>query len=208
MNLRKVIVLSAFVMFGMAAWAEDYPKVEISGDYSLVHFVPAQVKNTHNLNGGGGSITYNFTKHIGIKGDFQGYGSQVQTFIIPVGNRFVPAGGTFTANGNLFTYVFGPQIKGRGKIQPYVQTLFGAAHSNVYNTLAKNIGGSALTLNPANNGFAMVLGGGVDIKLSKSILVRPAEVDYLLTRFGSAVFTTNNHNQNNFRYCGGIVFAF
>ena len=37
------------------------------------------------------------------------------------------------ANGNVFTYMFGPQIKKHsGKFQPFGEALFGAAHSNLY----------------------------------------------------------------------------
>jgi hypothetical protein len=53
----------------------------------------------------------------------------------------------------------------------------------------------------------MAVGGGLDIKVSRVIALRPVEVDYLLTRFGNPI-TQNNANQNSFRYSGGIVFQF
>jgi hypothetical protein len=53
----------------------------------------------------------------------------------------------------------------------------------------------------------MVFGGGVDIKVSHSVAIRPAEFDYLLTRFGNPL-TNNNANQNSFRYQAGVVFEF
>jgi hypothetical protein len=53
----------------------------------------------------------------------------------------------------------------------------------------------------------VVLGGGVDIKVTSHLAIRPIEVDYYLTRFINN-FTTGNNNQNNFRYQAGLVFEF
>ena len=50
----------------------------------------------------------------------------------------------------------------------------------------------------------MAVGGGLDVKVTKSIALRPIEIDYLLTRYTNPFTETNN--QNNFRYVGGIVF--
>jgi len=199
MKTTKVVVIAALLMFGLTVWAADYPKMEVTADYSLVHFVPAKLANTHNLNGGGGQFTYNFTKFVGLKADFQGYGSQSQTFRLP--------SGTINTNGNLFTYLFGPQIKLHGKYAPFVETLFGAAHSNVYSNAFKTNGAAFGNVAPDNNGFAMLIGGGLDIRIAKTVALRPAEVGYLLTRFGNNINGTNA-NQNNFRYSGGIVFQF
>lgn len=62
-------------------------------------------------------------------------------------------------------------------------------------------------LGASNTGFAMLAGGGLDIKLSKHIAFRPVEADYYLTRVSSLV-TGNTTNRNNFRYSGGIIFLF
>jgi len=50
----------------------------------------------------------------------------------------------------------------------------------------------------------MEFGGGIDIPINHVVTFRPAEVNYLLTRF-SNVFTGTN-NQNNIHYAVGIVF--
>jgi hypothetical protein len=51
----------------------------------------------------------------------------------------------------------------------------------------------------------MAFGGGLDIPVSKLISIRPAEIDYLLTRFNNQFTDTN---QSNFRYSAGVVFTF
>ena len=58
-----------------------------------------------------------------------------------------------------------------------------------------------------SNGRLVGLGGGVDIPVSTHFAIRPAEVNYVLTRFGNN-FTFGNNNQSNFRYQGGIEFRF
>src|SRR5258708_8826740 len=55
--------------------------------------------------------------------------------------------------------------------------------------------------------FDFVIGGGIDIPLTHSIAFRPAQVDYVFTRFGNG-FTAGNQNQSNFRYQAGIQFRF
>src|SRR2546430_4429343 len=61
------------------------------------------------------------------------------------------------------------------------------------------------TLTPSNNAFDFVIGGGLDIPVSHNVSIRPAQFDFVLTRFGND-FTKGNQNQSNFRYNGGIVF--
>jgi outer membrane protein OmpA-like peptidoglycan-associated protein len=114
-----------------------------------------------------------------------------------------------TAQGNLFTYNVGPIIKFRThRVEPFVQAMFGGAHSNFYGNLFKSCAGIfgciAASSSPSNNAFDFIIGGGLDIPLSRSFAIRPVQLDYLLTRFGNG-FTGGNNNQSNFRYQAGIV---
>ena len=60
----------------------------------------------------------------------------------------------------------------------------------------------------SNTDFAMLAGGGLDIKINKHVFFRPVEASYYLTRMPS--FLTNNvtSNRNNFRYSAGVNFMF
>jgi len=62
-------------------------------------------------------------------------------------------------------------------------------------------------LQASNTGFAMMAGGGLDIRLSKHVAVRPVGADYYLTRV-SSLLTGGTTNRNNFRYSAGINFLF
>ena len=211
---KSLLVLGAMLLTGIVGIAQEYPKAELALDYSYLHFAPAQQFTTnHSMNGGGGAFVYNFAKNFGVKMDLQGYNGFNNTFNIPA-TAALPSGANGSVSGNLFTYLFGPQLKFRGQhVQLLVDALAGAAHSNVYGnafkTLCQPVVGACTGVSgsPSNNGWAMTLGGGLDFPINRRVSLRAVEVDYLLTRFGN-FFTQSNANQNNFRYLGGLNFNF
>jgi opacity protein-like surface antigen len=214
--LRKIVpVIAVVVLLGLAAVAQDdFPKFEAGVDYSYSRFSPSHnyINNSYSLNGGGGSFDFNFMKYIGVKADFQGYGSNTQKFSAPAGSLVCPSGCTANVQGNLFTYMFGPQVGLRtGKFRPFGELLFGGAHSNVYGNVSKIPGIVTGSRAPSQNAFAMTVGGGLDIALNKSgsIALRPGEFDYLYTRFNtSSLQATGQSAQSSFRYVAGMIFNF
>ena len=215
MKLKSAMILGIVLLFGTAAFAQDYPKIEIPMYYSYMRFNPenSNIVSSFSLNGGGGGATFFFNHFLGITTEFNGYGSTTQTFHFPAtANSPCPAGCTVTGSGDLFTYNFGPVLKYRsGKWQPFVEALGGGAHSNTYNNIFHNLcvnpGVCTSQLTPSNNAADFIIGGGLDIAVSPRFSIRVAQVDYVLTRFGNN-FTAGNNNQNNLRYNGGIVFKF
>ncbi len=210
-SARAIQLAAVVVLLGITAWAQEFPRFEVGADYSFARFSPnAQYTQGHSLNGGGGSFTININEFLGLQGDFHGYQSTTNGFTIPPNSSF-PSGAVGNASGDLFTYMFGPQIKVRAHgIHPFGHLLFGAAHTNVYSNAFKTIcqpvaGTCSLKGSPADDAFAMAFGGGIDIPINKTISFRPAEVDYLLTRFTNPFA---NSNQNNFRYSAGLVISF
>jgi len=213
MRLRTAIVLGFVLLFGTSAFAQDYAKVEVPAYYSYMRFHPenGNIVGGFSLNGGGGGVTVYVNHFLGIAAEFNGYGSTTQTFNFPAGiaNSPCPVGCAVKSSGNLFTYNVGPVLKYRAEhFEPFVETLFGGAHSNTYSNLVHACQVSCVGgLTPSNNAWSFIIGGGLDIPLTKMIAIRAAEVDYVLTRFGNS-FTGGNNNQSNFRYNGGIVFRF
>jgi Outer membrane protein beta-barrel domain len=219
--MNKVILAGLVLLFGSVAFAQDDPKVEVSVNYSYMRFVPQNnnIIQSFSLNGGGGGATFFLTKMIGIKAEFEGYGSQTRAFNL-TGTQFCntgdvrPEGGTAGActgnvQANLFTYNVGPEFKVRlHHFEPFVEAMFGGAHSNVNANLIQACGVNCNTSkSPSNNTFDFIIGGGIDIPVTKMIAIRPVEFDYVLTRFGNS-FTAGNNNQSNFRYQAGVVFRF
>ena len=189
MKLKVLVSLLAFLSFcGVAAQAQDVPKVDIFAGYSYVRANPSTSGvSSFSLNGGSASVAYNVNNWLSGVADFGGYHN---------GNIL----GT-NVDGTLSTYLFGPRVSYRhlGRITPFGQALFGVAHES------GSLSGST-TITGSNNSFAMTIGGGVDYRLSHHFDLRPLQVEYLLTRFPEA--GTGAQSQNNLRVSTGIVFKF
>jgi hypothetical protein len=202
-NSKWIVVLSVVLVLSMAAFAQDYSKFEVPVGFSFVNVHPNQAAITSfNVFGGGGGFVYNFSPIFGIKADFMGYTQGSGTKLLQDGQSLG------NVSGNLFTYMFGPQIKKHsGKFQPFGEALFGAAHTNLDANICK-LEGNCGSASGSNNGFAMEFGGGLDIPITKSIQLRPVEVDYLGTHFGSNHVANYSAWQANFKYVAGVNFTF
>jgi opacity protein-like surface antigen len=108
-------------------------------------------------------------------------------------------GATATTNGALvgggFTYLFGPRVNFRhgrvtGRVTPFAQTLFGG----IWTT--NGIGHSG-----SDNNFAMTAGGGIDIRVSRHVSIRPVQAEYFMTKIPDGL----NNRQDNLRVGAGIV---
>lgn len=199
-----ICLITFLSLVTMAAAAQDeYPKFEVPVGFSFVNVHPNQSALTSfNVFGGGGGFVYNFTPLFGVKADFMGYTQGT-------GQKLVDNGQILgNVSGNLFTYMFGPQIKKHsGKFQPFAEGLFGAAHTNLDANICKLEDGCG-SGSGNNNGFAMEFGGGLDIPITEHIQFRPVEVDYLYTHFGSNHIAGASASQNNFKYVAGVNFTF
>lgn len=205
---KSVRILAAGLLLAGAAAATDWDRYEVYLGYDFVRFNPnSAFIPPFNANGGGGQFVYNFNRWIGAavdlsavtKGTLNGFG--VDTTVA-----------SFTA-GPRFTWNHG------GRWVPYGQVLFGGAYATTSTALLLTPTGllppglvippDALVtarLGASNTGFAMLAGGGLDIKLGKHVYFRPFEASYFLTRIPSFLTTGNTSNRNNFRYSGGVNF--
>ncbi len=96
--------------------------------------------------------------------------------------------GTYKNGAHIYTYTFGPVLSARlPVVQPFVHALFG---------------GMTITDGSSNTGFAMQVGGGLDMGLRKGIGIRLIQVDWMSTRFSG--YTDNK----NARISTGIVLKF
>jgi hypothetical protein len=207
-----VFVVGIMLLSALSAFAQDYSKVEIGGGYSYMRFNPtvSSVVSGFSLNGGGGNISVYFNHIIGIEMDLEGYGALTKTFTLPGGNSLCPAGCNVTSSGNLFTYNFGPIFKPlrAQHFELFLEALGGGAHSNTYSNMVKACALNCVTsLAPSNNAWDFVIGGGFDIPVNRTLAIRPAQFDFVMTRFNNAIIS-NHSNQSNFRYQAGLVLRF
>jgi len=211
MKLIAALVVVTVMLTGPPAWSQ-HPKAEVSIDYSYLHFQAIDYESfagqyefgqAYNLNGGGAAFVYNFGPMIGLKAEFQGYANQTRTVVLPPGTALNPAGASVGVQGDIFTYLFGPQFgKRSGVFRPYGQALFGGAHSNVYRNAYSGLGLTQAGSAPSSNAFAMDFGVGIDIAVSRRFSIRPIEASYLYSKFNNDL-TANQHST---RYVGGVVF--
>ena len=192
--MRKAIVIT-IMLFGLAAMAvaQETPKVEIFGGYSLFHFdaqdapvVPGSTIN-QNLHGWNGAVQFNVNKYLGVVADFSGhYGTPVSV------------AGTGDVTGNIHNFLFGPSINIRGKkAKGFVHALFGV------NRVAVN-DSPALGVNAfSDSAFGMALGGGADFALTKTFGLRLGQIDYIMSNHDTGL-----GHQNNFRFSTGLMINF
>jgi hypothetical protein len=189
----NAILLGTFLTFGMLASAQETvetPKIEVGLSYSFTRVNPGPELSSYNANGGYGDVEYNFNKVFG--------------FVADVGANYVGADNGVQIGNTTFEYLFGPRFNWRrGRLNPYVQTLFGGERfSNGLNPTS-----ATPLLMTSQNNFAAAFGGGVDITISNHFAVKPIQVEYLMTQISPAGGAVN-YVQNNLRYSAGVVFLF
>lgn len=98
---------------------------------------------------------------------------------------------------SLISYTAGPRFTYpiHHLYAPFTQALFGGVHG--FDSYFPVTSGST----GAGNGFAMLAGGGLDIRVKPYLAIRAVQTDYFLTHLPNGV----NDRQNNFRLGAGIV---
>ena len=144
------------------------PKAELFGGYSLVHLEGTS------MNGWNASLAGNFNRNLGIVGDVGAHY-----------NRESSRGLAGTAKSSLtfHTFLAGPRITERKYkwLTPYAHALFGYARVNAKLTQTQS-GAPTLSVRNDVNGFAMALGGGLDINGDERYFIRLLQADYFLIR--------------------------
>lgn len=191
-KLLLLLVVFAFT-FPQAARAQRIEGIEVFGGYS---YLQSNLKSTYSpfyfpatpfgksfgLSGWQASVTEKATDWLGLTQEFSGqYGTQN---LLGADNHF----STFSIlSGPRFYY---PNLKG---VTPFVHALFG------YEQTAVTLKGSSAKV--TGTSYAMAFGGGMDVKVSRSLAIRVFQIDYYRPQlFGSS--------QNDVRVSAGIVFRF
>lgn len=169
------------------AMAQNPGRMEAGASYSFVNTnAPPGGCGCFSMNGGTGWSGYGIGRGLAVVGE--------------IGSQYAGNINHTSADLTLTSFLFGPRLTWHRshRFAPFGQLLLGGAHAS-----------GALTPTPTGfassaNAFAMATGGGVDIALTRHVVVRLVQVDYYLTRFDNG---TNDH-QNNIRVGEGVVFRF
>jgi hypothetical protein len=194
---RRICVVAGIclVALSVTSRAQEAPRVEVFGGYQFVYADGGQREDgpsdSFALNGWNGSLSGYYSRYFGITADFAGSYASPKVSFPPIGD--------ITVSTHLYTFMGGPVVRvaNRSRYQPFVHALFGEAHV----VGAVSLAGLAGSVTGSNNGFAVALGGGLDIKVAPLIGVRPVQFDFLQTHVGGST-------ENNFRYSAGVVLRF
>jgi opacity protein-like surface antigen len=196
--IRSLLIASAIVLLAsLPTMAQNYPTVEVSGGFSYLH-----TEGGGNLYGWDASIADNLNRWLGLVGEFSGHYGSVNSVTAIIGG-FGPGTSPITVNShsNVYTFLFGPRFSYRKdrRFTPYAHVLPGFARSHFSATVTSPI--SSTTFSDTTTAFAMALGGGLDLRLSRHLDFRMIQADYLLTHFSSTT-------QNNARITTGLAYRF
>jgi hypothetical protein len=132
---------------------------------------------TFNANGGSGQLVYNVNNWIGVLGNVGGYWAT-----------------NAMAQGAVIPFLFGPRVNlRRHKITPFAQVLLGGVATS-----------SGIEQSGWQSHFAMTAGGGVDVRASEHLSLRPFEAEYFMRKIPDGL----DNRQNNFRFSTGIALLF
>ena len=174
--MRKYVSFALFLaLFSLAAFAqetESAPKAELFGGYQYTRF-----DGGSNANGWDTAITGNLNRWFGVAADFSG--------------SYMSQGGVSMNN---YTYTFGPVVSLRqnDKFTPFAHFLAGGFRDSA---AFSGFSGS-------DNGFAMMFGGGVDVKATQHVALRAIQFDWL------SMHSNGLTDNNNMRMSTGLLFRY
>jgi hypothetical protein len=174
--MHKFMVGLLIGMFSLAAYGQEIemnaPKAEFFGGYQYTRF-----DGGTNANGWNMAANSNFNKWFGIGGDFSGAYAK-------------PSGVSL----NTYTYTFGPVVAYRHneKVTPFAHFLLGGYHASA----------SAGGVSASNSGFAMMFGGGFDVKATRHVALRAVQFDWL------SLHSNGTSDNNNMRLSTGLLFRY
>ena len=191
--IRLFFCVALLMMFAAVALAQntsrdEYPKVEIFAGFSALGENPREINFGTGRSIGRGyatptgfeiSVVRNWTRHIGLKGDFSAHFKNdadrgLLTICTPT---CTTATQDFQLKTRVYNFLAGPEFKARNstRFTPFAHVLAGVAHTSANFTTS----GPAFNifLQRRDTGFAMALGGGLDIRATKRLSFR-AQLDY------------------------------
>ena len=203
--MKKLLAIIFLLALPICAKAQDEGDLflEISGGYSYAHanFTGAGQKKS-GYNGWETSFTMNPAEWFNFEFDFAGrYNSSTVQLPAQVGTCPPVCLPAISVDNAEHEYLFGPRFRyPKKKVSPFTHVLFGASHVTTHATLPLTFPIFPISLSTSQTGFAMVAGGGVDVRLRKHVFWRN-QVDYFLTNLFDQV-------ENNVRISTGFAIRF
>ena len=186
---KKLLIAFALLLLCTLANAQIPTSGNVFFGYSYLNSNSlVDLSQRSSLNGWEASLEGKIIPWVGIVADFsRHYGSESGVNAVGTCAIMVTCS-PLNVNTNIQNYLFGSRVSvSVGKVRPFAEALFGAAH------FSADQGGS-------DTSFATALGGGLDYKIIRPVAWR-FQGDYVQTRFFGAT-------QNDVRLSTGIVLRF
>jgi hypothetical protein len=188
--MQKLFIIAALtIALPVLAQAQEAPRYEFFGGYSYMRLEDTNTDGQdRDLNGYNmsGAVTV-FKKYLSVKVDVSGHFGDLLSAPAPIAR---------TDQGQTL-FLAGPQITFRKneRFQPFAHVLFGAVRRKLEN--------DSVGLDLTDTGFALAVGGGVDVKtpLGKKVAVRLFQADYVRTKLDDTTF-------GNIRVSTGVIVRF
>jgi opacity protein-like surface antigen len=207
--LSLVVLLCASASaLAQAKASDDYPRFEVFAGYSALGANDIIIFGNNQPAGGGyastagfeTSLTRNFTRHLGVKADFSAHFKSTSG-PLSICNPTCTTPQERELKTRVYNFLAGPEFKARNhtRFTPFVYALGGLAHTRAqFTTPGPTFN---LLLKQHHNSFAMALGGGLDLRVSKRISIR-GSMDY------NPVFISNSAGgrQDFARFSLGLLF--
>lgn len=183
--MRKLFAIAVLlVLVPLAARAQETPKAEVFAGYAY-----SRIEGVH-FNGWNFNIAGNLNSNLGIVAEASGgYGKDSFTSVL----------GSTEIDTSVHSFLVGPRVSDRNTkyFTPFAHLLMGYARIN---SQVDNVGtpATSFTFSDGLNGFALVAGGGLDLKGSSSLTFRLLQIDYLVLR-------SQNQKPQGVRLSSGLV---
>ena len=200
--MRKIL-LAAFIVACAAPFTfaqTDYNKADVfvgyshnridtgfSNDDPELDDIFDEREGFHGINA---SVAGNISRYVGLKGDYSFHRRSFD-------NTF--AGTTVSTDADLHQLFGGVQFKDNSKeakVKPFAHLMAGFAHAR---SEVDVTGAVTANFDDSETGFAGIIGGGLDFRVSPRVDIRAIQFDYNPTRLGDST-------QHNFRIGVGVVF--
>ncbi|HEX6184355.1 MAG TPA: outer membrane beta-barrel protein [Pyrinomonadaceae bacterium] len=172
----------------------DYNKVDVGVLFSHNRVDtgfddPSQnfISDREGFNGVEGFVKGNVSRYVGLKGS---YSFNRKSFDISDGVT------TVDVDADIHQFLGGVEFKDNAKetkVKPFAHVLAGAAHTRA------EANSTLVSFEESETGFAGVVGGGIDFKLSDRVDLRAIQFDYNPARVGG-------ETSHNFRIGIGLIF--
>jgi hypothetical protein len=194
--LMAALLIACTAPFTFAQTGDDYNKVDVGVLYShnrqdVGVEDPSQnfIDEREGFHGFEAFVKGNVSRYVGLKGS---YSFNRKSFDVNGGT----AATTFDIDADLHQVLGGVEFKDNAKetkVKPFAHVMAGVAHARA------SVDNSTVSFDESENGFAAVVGGGIDFKLSDRVDLRAIQFDYNPIR-------NSGETSNNFRIGIGIIF--